>query len=164
MVSSGVLLTAWRTDDTGELHFTYATSNGLRVRKMVEDPNLDTPNSGLLDTIRLQLGLDSNTFNALVNTVMITCCSLSLFVALIVTTNRRRQGGGKEEAEFVNENWVDLDSDESDSDDIEVKPMISIDDEEVEVESKSVEVEVEKSNRVEPPVHLGGKSVRPKLK
>ena len=141
MVSSGVLLTAWRTDDTGELHFTYATSNGLRVRKMVEDPTLDTPNSGLLDSIRLQLGLDSNTFNALVNTVMITCCSLSLFVALIVTTNRRRQGGAKEEAQFVNENWVDLDSDESDSDDIEVKPVISIDDEEV--DSKSVEVEVE---------------------
>ena len=95
MVSSGVLLTAWRTEDTGELHFTYATSNGLRVRKMVEDPIASTPDSGILDSIRLQLGLDSNTFNALVNTIMITCCSLSLFIALVVTTNRRRRGGNQ---------------------------------------------------------------------
>ncbi|GIS44682.1 MAG: hypothetical protein Ct9H90mP16_17520 [Candidatus Poseidoniales archaeon] len=51
MVSSGVLLTAWRTEDTGELHFTYATSNGLRVRKMVEDPIASTPDSGILDSI-----------------------------------------------------------------------------------------------------------------
>ena len=155
MVSSGVLVTAWRTDDTGELHFTYATSNGLRVRKMVEDPTASTPDAGLLDSIRLQLGLDTNTFNALVNSVMITCCSLSLFVALVVVTNRRRRSGTKEETEFVNENWVDLDSEDSDADDVEVTSIVSIDEEEVEsaveettetkivatVEGETVEVE-----------------------
>ena len=140
MISSGVLVTAWRTEDTGELHFTYATSNGLRVRKMVEDPIASTPDSGILDSIRLQLGLDSNTFNALVNTIMITCCSLSLFIALVVTTNRRRRGESKGETEFVNENWVDLESPSSDSDSVELTPVVSVDEEsEVEVSQSTDE-------------------------
>ncbi|MDE0574882.1 MAG: S8 family serine peptidase [Candidatus Poseidoniales archaeon] len=129
MISSGVLLTAWRTDDSGELHFTYATSNGLRVRKMVEDPTAETPNHGILDKIRLWVNLDESTFQALMNTVVITFCSLSLFVTLVVTANRRRRRAESEEVEFVNENWVDLDFDDS-GDEIEVTPIVSIDDDE----------------------------------
>ncbi|MEE2758791.1 MAG: S8 family serine peptidase [Candidatus Thermoplasmatota archaeon] len=142
MVSSGVLLTAWRTDDTGELHFTYATSNGLRVRKMVEDPTASSPDQGVLDRIRLRLGLDSSTFNALVNTVMITCCSLSLFVALVVTTNRRRRSETKDGAEFVNENWVDLDTDNTGSDVVEVTPVVSVESE-IQIDEERSEIESE---------------------
>jgi hypothetical protein len=131
MISSGVLLTAWRTDDSGELHFTYATSNGLRVRKMVEDPTAETPNHGILDKIRLWLSLDESTFQALMNTVLITFCSLSLFVTLVVSANRRRRRAESGEVEFVNENWVDLDFDDT-GDEIEVTPIVSIDDDEVE--------------------------------
>ena len=127
MVSSGVLLTAWRTDDSGELHFTYVTSNGLRVRKMVDDPVSSDPNQGFLDDIRLWLGLDESTFQALTNTVLITFCSLSLFVVFVVSSNRRRRGQHSEKAEFVNENWVDLDDDDSDED-IEITPIVSVDD------------------------------------
>ena len=126
MVSSGVLLTAWRTDDSGELHFTYVTSNGLRVRKMVDDPVPSEPNQGFLDDIRLWLGLDESTFQALTNTVLITFCSLSLFVVFVVSSNRRRRGQHSEKAEFVNENWVDLDDDDSDGD-IEITPIVSVD-------------------------------------
>ncbi|MBJ84408.1 MAG: hypothetical protein CMB52_02675 [Euryarchaeota archaeon] len=143
MVSSGALLTAWRTEETGELHFTYATNNGLRVRKMVEDPTATNTEQGLLDSIRLKLGLDSNTFDALVNTVMITCCSLTLFVALMVTTNRRRGGDSKDEPDFVNENWVDLESVDSDSDDIEVTPVVSLGDDEDEMDDSPTQDESE---------------------
>ena len=126
MISSGVLLTAWRTDDSGELHFTYATSNGLRVRKMVEDPTAEMPDHGILDKIRLWLNLDESTFRALMNTVLITFCSLSLFVTLVVTSNRRRRRAESGEPEFVNENWVDLDFDDT-GNEIEVTPTVSID-------------------------------------
>ena len=129
MLSSGVLLTAWRTDDSGELHFTYATSNGLRVRKMVEDPTASTPSHGILDNIRLWLNLDESTFQALMNTVLITFCSLSLFVTFIVTSNRRRKRQESGEVEFVNDNWVDLEMDDT-VDDIEVAAIVSIDEDE----------------------------------
>ena len=129
MVSSGVLLSAWRTDDSGELHFTYATSNGLRVRKMVEDPTTETPDYGFLDKIRLWLGLDESTFQALMNTVLITFCSLSLFVAFVVSSNRKRSKDGKNEVGFVNENWVDLDDDEVE-DDVQVTPVVSLEESE----------------------------------
>ena len=131
MLSSGVLLTAWRTDDSGELHFTYATSNGLRVRKMVEDPTASTPSHGILDNIRLWLNLDESTFQALMNTVLITFCSLSLFVTFIVTSNRRSKRQESGEVEFVNENWVDLEMDDT-ADDIEVAAIVSIDEDEEE--------------------------------
>ena len=127
-LSSGVLLTAWRTDDSGELHFTYVTSNGLRVRKMVEDPTTENPDHGWLDEIRLWLSLDESTFQALMNTVVITFSSLSLFVAFVVTSNRKRRTESEVRADFVNENWVDLDSEES-GDEIEVTPIVSIDEE-----------------------------------
>ncbi|MFL2947573.1 MAG: S8 family serine peptidase [Candidatus Poseidoniales archaeon] len=127
-LSSGVLLTAWRTDDSGELHFTYVTSNGLRVRKMVEDPTTENPDHGWLDEIRLWLNLDESTFQALMNSVLITFCSLSLFVAFVVTSNRKRRTESEVRADFVNENWVDLDSEDS-GDDIEVTPIVSIDEE-----------------------------------
>ena len=127
-LSSGVLLTAWRTDDSGELHFTYATSNGLRVRKMVEDPTTENPDHGWLDEIRLWLNLDESTFQALMNSVLITFCSLSLFVAFVVTSNRKRRTESEVRADFVNENWVDLDSEDS-GDEIEVTPIVSIDEE-----------------------------------
>jgi subtilisin family serine protease len=130
-LSSGVLLTAWRTDDSGELHFTYVTSNGLRVRKMVEDPTAENPDHGWLDEIRLWLNLDESTFQALMNSVLITFCSLSLFVAFVVTSNRKRRTESEVQADFVNENWVDLDSEES-GDEIEVTPIVSIDEEDEE--------------------------------
>ncbi|CAI8398540.1 MAG: Serine protease AprX [Marine Group II euryarchaeote MED-G33] len=124
-LSSGVLLTAWRTDDSGELHFTYVTSNGLRVRKMVEDPTVETPDHGLLDEIRIWLSLDESTFQALMNSVVITFCSLSLFVTFVVTSNRKRRADSEVKVGFVNENWVDLESDES-GDEIEVTPIVSV--------------------------------------
>ena len=106
-ISSGVLLTAWRTDDSGELHFTYVTSNGLRVRKMVEDPTAESPDHGLLDEIRLWLNLDESTFQALMNSVLITFCSLSLFVTFVVTSNRRRRSSS-DQVDFVNENLFSI--------------------------------------------------------
>ncbi|MEE2747913.1 MAG: S8 family serine peptidase [Candidatus Thermoplasmatota archaeon] len=139
MLSSGVLLTAWRTDDSGELHFTYATSNGLRVRKMVEDPTVEDPDHGILDKIRLWLNLDESTFEALLKTVTITFCSLSLFVLFIVSSNRRRRGEN-ESTEFVNENWVDLDTEDK-SDEIELTPVVSLDEQEEESESTTSEGE-----------------------
>ena len=110
---------------------------------MVEDPIASTPDSGILDSIRLQLGLDSNTFNALVNTIMITCCSLSLFIALVVTTNRRRRGETKVESEFVNENWVDLESPDSDSDHVEVNPVVLVDEESQDESQQPTDEEVD---------------------
>ena len=145
MLSSGVLLTAWRTDDSGELHFTYATSNGLRVRKMVEDPTVETSENGILDKIRLWLKLDESTFEALKNTVLISFCSLSLFVALIVSSNRRRRTETSS-SDFVNENWVDLDSDAS-SDEIELTPVVSLDED---GEESNTIVEVEESSTPPP--------------
>jgi hypothetical protein len=127
-LSSGVLLTAWRTDDSGELHFTYVTSNGLRVRKMVEDPTTENPDHGWLDEIRLWLNLDESTFQALMNSVLITFCSLSLFVAFVVTSNRKRRTESEVRADFVNENWVDLESEDF-GDELEVTPIVSIDEE-----------------------------------
>ena len=126
-ITSGVLITAWRTDDSGELHFTYVTSNGLRVRKMVEDPVAENPDHGLLDEIRLWLNLDESTFRALMNSVLITFCSLSLFVTFVVTSNRRRNKSPSSHTEFVNENWVNLDLSDS-GDDIEITPIVSIED------------------------------------
>ncbi len=124
MLSSGVLLTAWRTDDSGELHFTYVTSNGLRVRKMVEDPTVEEPENGILDKIRLWLNLDESTFTALMNTVMITFCSLSLFVALIVSSKRKHRTKGDSD-DFVNENWVDLETGDLE-DEVEMTPIVSL--------------------------------------
>ena len=125
MLSSGVLLTAWRTDDSGELHFTYVTSNGLRVRKMVEDPTIEEPENGILDKIRLWLNLDDSTFTALMNTVLITFCSLSLFILLVVSSKRKHRT--KDDGDdFVNENWVDLETDDSDDVDVEMTPIVSL--------------------------------------
>jgi hypothetical protein len=94
---------------------------------MVDDPVPSDPNQGFLDDIRLWLGLDESTFQALTNTVLITFCSLSLFVVFVVSSNRRRRGQHSDKAEFVNENWVDLDDDDSDED-IEITPIVSVDD------------------------------------
>jgi subtilisin family serine protease len=128
-LSGGVLLSAWRTDDTGELHFAYATSNGLRVRKMVEDPTLETSGGGLLDEIRIALGLDQTTFDALLRTIAIACTSLTLFVGVVAIGNRRRHRAERK-VDFVNENWVDLDDDApfAHADEIEMDPVVVLDD------------------------------------
>ena len=146
-ISSGVLLTAWRTDDSGELHFTYVTSNGLRVRKMVEDPTAEKSDNGWLDEIRLWVNLDESTFQALMNSVLITFCSLSLFVTFVVVGNRRRRSGSDSQADFVNENWVDLESEDS-SDDVETTPIVSIDDNEEDPTDENTTV----ANESPPPV------------
>jgi hypothetical protein len=96
---------------------------------MVEDPTAETPDYGFLDKIRLWLGLDESTFQALMNTVLITFCSLSLFVTFVVSTNRKRSKDGNNEVGFVNENWVDLDDDEVE-DDIQVTPVVSLEENE----------------------------------
>ena len=130
-IGSGVLLSAWRTEESGELHFAYATSNGLRVRKMVEDPDPVDRDDGWLEDLRISLGLDERTFEALLKTVGITCTSLTLFVAAVMVMNRgRRRGEG--EATFVNENWVDLDDETpfAHGDEVEVEATVVLDEEE----------------------------------
>ena len=71
------------------------------------------------------LNLDESTFQALMNSVVITFCSLSLFVTFVVTSNRRRRVDSEVKVGFVNENWVDLESDDS-TDEIEVTPIVSV--------------------------------------
>ena len=144
MISNGVLLTAWRTDDVGELHFSYATSNGLRVRKMVEDVTPESKESDWLSSICLQVGLQQEgTCKALTNTILISCCSISLFVIVIIVSNRKRRDKSGVSTEFVNENWVDLESPVDDPDEVELPPDVSVETDSSETEDISVKVEVD---------------------
>ena len=105
---------------------------------MVEDPTAEKPDHGWLDEIRLWLSLDESTFQALMNSVLITFCSLSLFVTFVVASNRKRRTESEVRPEFVNENWVDLDSEDT-GDDIEVTPIVSIDEDEDQEDSVTVD-------------------------
>ena len=130
-LSSGVLLTAWRTDESSELHFAYATNNGVRVRQMVEDPTALPSEGGFLEDLRILLDLDRATFDSLLRSVAITCVSLTLFIAMVIISGRRRRHGEVAISVIVNENWVDLDEDApfSHPDEIELSPTATLEEE-----------------------------------
>ncbi|MDP6899401.1 MAG: S8 family serine peptidase [Candidatus Thalassarchaeaceae archaeon] len=129
-LNSGALVTASRADDVGELHVFYITSSqGSRVLRIIEDSESTPGGGGILEDIRLQLGLDENTFENLKKTVGITCGMLSLFllyVGVVARANKRKQSHQSTEPEFINENWVDLDDSDSDGDEIEITPTVSL--------------------------------------
>ena len=163
MISNGVLLTAWRTDDLGELHFTYATSNGLRVRKLVEDVTPESRESDWLSSICLQVGLQQEgTCKALTNTVLISCCSLSLFVFVIIVSNRKRRDKSDISTEFVNENWVDLESSEDESDAIEMSSDVNIESDSSEDEDISVMIEEDITEEISEPNSQSAGNQEPK--
>lgn len=110
-IATGELETASRCE--GELRFLYGTIGGLRVRALIDDTPPPAPSDSLLDTIRLMLGLDRATFDALTK-VLVACWVMFTLLLLVVIVGGRRRRSRTAEVSVVLEDDDDIDLSELD--------------------------------------------------
>jgi len=119
IIASGVIITASRAEDAGELRMVYATNSGVKVRSMVDDSTATSGDGGLLEWLRILLGIDSSTFDSLTKAIGVVCLVLILLTVIVVGSASRGRRSRKRSSQIeIERDYIDLDEDyESDFDD-----------------------------------------------